>query len=133
MTKLHTVIIQTRRPSENGEHPGEIAEGHYTCEGGEVVLCDQRCAPLGEAYSAKLRQGEDAHTIARGHTLPPKAMEVGSSFQSARSVERGGAARMYAALDACSQLSLGKYNDASNTHYNDCPSENVPHSRMILG
>jgi hypothetical protein len=63
--KLHSVIIQIRRPSENGEDPGEVAYGQYTYEGDEVVLVDQRCVPLGDAYSAKVRQGEDANVVAQ--------------------------------------------------------------------
>jgi hypothetical protein len=64
--KIHHVVVEIHRPTET--YPGQVAEGRYTFEDGEVTLVDHVGTPVrdrdGKTYSKKLGPGEDAHRIA---------------------------------------------------------------------
>ena len=65
-TKISRVIVTIYPPRE--DYPGQVEEGHYTNDDGEVTLVSPAGLPLldrkGKAFSRKLEQAEDPHQIA---------------------------------------------------------------------
>ena len=66
MSKIHNVVVEIHRPTETD--PGQVAEGRYTFEDGEVTLVDHVGQPVrdrdGKTYRKKLQPGEDAYRVA---------------------------------------------------------------------
>ena len=66
MSKIHNVVVEIHRPTET--YPGQVAEGRYTFEDGEVTLVDHVGQPVrdrdGNTHRKKLQPGEDAYRVA---------------------------------------------------------------------
>jgi hypothetical protein len=63
LSKIHNVVVEIHRPTET--YPGQVAEGRYTFEDGEVTLVDHVGQPVrdrdGKTYRKKLQLGSGQH------------------------------------------------------------------------
>ena len=67
-TKISRIIVTIYPPREADGYPGQVEEGFYTFEDGQVELVTHAGLPRrdrsGKAYAKTLGTGEDAHLIA---------------------------------------------------------------------
>ena len=72
------ITLQLRRPSRDGEDPGEVAEAWYVADGNTVQLTDRDGHPLpGDDNRRRLKDGQTARECAVG-LLRSKSMHRAS-------------------------------------------------------